>query len=75
MKVITDNDKKADLQVLDSLFQYKRFFSSLTLTHRITRIFGNLDFESSLVSLWHEEVRPSSPSSSPSSTATTAATF
>ena len=55
------------------LLQYKRVFSSLNLTHRITRIFGNLDFESSLVSLWHKIVRPSSPattSSSPSSAST-----
>ena len=52
------------------LLQYKRVFSSLNLTHRITRIFGNLDFESSLGSLWHKIVRTPSPTTSSPSTST-----
>ena len=67
MKVITDNDTKADLKSKPHCFNINVSFSFLNLTHRITRIFGNLDFESSLVSLWHKIVRPPTPTSAPGS--------
>ena len=67
MKVITDNDTKADLKSKPHCFNINVSFCFLNLTHRITRIFGNLDFKSSLVSLWHKIVRPPTPTSAPAS--------